>query len=219
MASELVDVFDELGRHRGVLDRSVAHAEGWWHQVFHLLIVARRPAGASVILQRRASAKSTFPGLLDLSATGHLAAGERPIDGLRELREELGIELDPESLVRLGVRRLVDETVEGTNREFCNVYLALDHRALSDYQPDPAEVDGVVELEIASALDLFHGRADEVDAVMAVVGGGLDAMRIGVVDFVPEAPLDDLEASSWGYWSTVLVMADRLARGDTRLAI
>lgn len=218
---ELIDVFDELGRHQGVRDRTTVHAEGWWHQVFHLLVVSHR-SGGTAVLQRRAVDKASFPGLLDLSATGHLAAGERPVDGLRELREELGIDLDPVSLRPLGIRRIVDETPEGTNREFCHVFLAVDDRPLSGYEPDPREVSAVVELEIEAGLDLFSERVDRVRAVEQAVGEPARSIEIGREHLVPDAPLVDVAggpADRHGYWLTILAMARRLLDGDDRVAV
>ncbi|MGI9609516.1 MAG: NUDIX hydrolase, partial [Acidimicrobiia bacterium] len=49
--------------------RAEVHESGQWHQVFHCLVL--RPSDKSIILQRRALSKAAFPGLLDLSVTGH----------------------------------------------------------------------------------------------------------------------------------------------------
>lgn len=217
---ELLDVYDDLGRTQGVRDRVTVHVEGWWHAVFHLLVVARRADGPAVVLQRRAAAKATFGGLLDLSATGHLEAGERPIDGLRELHEELGVELDPGAVLALGVRRIVDQTPEGLNREFCHVHLALDDRPLEAYRPDPREVSGVVEIGVDDALDLFAGRRDAAAVKERPVGAPAVEHMVTTADFVPEPGLGDLGASeAHSYWTTLLVMSSRLASGDRRLAI
>ena len=83
---EILDVFDERGRHLGTKRRADVHRDGDWHLAFHLWVVA--PAG--VLLQRRARGKSSWPGFLDASAAGHLLAGEAIRDGLREADEELG---------------------------------------------------------------------------------------------------------------------------------
>jgi 8-oxo-dGTP pyrophosphatase MutT (NUDIX family) len=139
---------------------------------------------------------------------------------VRELREELGIDIDPGALHRLGVRRVVDETPEGTNREFCHVFLVLDDRPLDAYRPDPSEIAAVVEVGLDAALDLFAGRLDAIDAVEVAPGGDRHRRALAIADFVPEAPLVDVAPSGERpYWLTVLTMGQRLAGGETRLSI
>lgn len=223
MAEELIDVYDDEGRHLGVRDRVTAHAEGWWHRVFHLLIVARRPDGPAVILQRRADTKRTFPGLLDLSATGHLEAGEGPLDGVRELREELGVDLSSDTLVDLGVRRIVDDTPEGLNRELCHVFVAVDDRPLEDYRPAPAEVASVVELPIESGLALLRDALAEAPA-LEFDGAITRRTTVAVSHFVPEPQHAELggpgttdrvdRSGAEPHWATVLERAARVAAGD-----
>ncbi|KAA8495686.1 Nudix hydrolase 3 [Porphyridium purpureum] len=75
------------------LPRSVVHAEGHWHRSVHVWIVDEKEG--TLLLQMRAPDKDTFPNRLDVSAAGHIAAGEGSWDtALRELEEELGVELD-----------------------------------------------------------------------------------------------------------------------------
>lgn len=220
--AERIDVVDELGRPLGARERAAAHAAGEWHRVFHLLIVAHRADGPVAVLQRRARSKAVFPGLLDLSATGHLAAGERPVDGVREVAEELGVELDPAALVPLGVRRLVDDTPEGRNRELCHVFLALDDRPLADYRPAAEEVDLVVDLPLDAGLDLVHGRCDAVVCDAVDPGGRPHRIDVTAADLVPEPAAASLAGGAptgGGYWGVLLVMAARLAAGDDRLSI
>lgn len=219
-ADELLDTFDDMGRHLGVADRRTVHAEGLWHQVVHVLVVAARASGPAVVLQRRAATKASFPGLIDISATGHLAAGESPLEGVRELREELGIDVAPERLVRLGVRRIVDETPEGVNRELAHVFLLHDDRPLTAYRPDPDEVDAVVELDVEAGLDLLAGHRSAVGCPIVEHGAAPSTLEVTVEALVPEAPLGPVAAGSPpGYWLTLLVMAARAAAGDDRLAI
>jgi isopentenyldiphosphate isomerase len=219
---ELLDVVDDLGRPLGVADRRTVHAEGLWHRVTHILLVADREGVPTVVLQQRAHHKATFPGLFDLSATGHLAAGESPIDGRRELREELGIDLRPAAMVPLGVRRIVDEIPGGVNRELAHVFLAADDRPLVDYAPDRAEVAAVVDLPVSRGLDLVTGVVTEVPCVSVEAGSSIPTVRsLTAADLVPEPPVDGGEAvaPTFAYWTVVLVMAARFAAGDRGLAI
>ena len=208
--AEQLDIYDDSGRHLGTKARDAVHRDGDWHRVFHVLIVRTDPdQDPTVVLQRRSEAKAAFPGLLDLSATGHLEAGEEPRDGLRELAEEMGIDADPADLVPLGVRRVVDASGEGKlNKELAHVFLLADQRPLRDYRPDPREVSGVAEAGIEDLLGLF---ADPTGNVVAGCGPAdpPTPCTLGHDDFVPGD----------SYWITALVMAERFATGRTPLAI
>ena len=143
---EMLDIFDDLGRHLGIKPRDAVHQSGDWHKVFHCQIVTVRDGVPVLVLQRRSNHKAAFPGLLDLSAAGHLAAGEAPLDGVRELAEELGVSANRDDLVLLGERRLIDDSGEGLlNKELTSVFLLRDDRPLVDYVLQTAEVDGVFD--------------------------------------------------------------------------
>ena len=187
-------------------DRSEVHAGGLWHQVFHCLIV--RPAAGTVLLQQRAATKSSFPGLLDLSATGHLRAGEEPVAGVRELAEELGVDIDPGRLVPLGTRLLADNGGEGANRERMHVYLLPDDRPAAAYRPDPAEVAAVVEVGARDLLDCWAGAAAAARRID--VDGGDEPLEVTVDQLVPAVD---------GYWTVLLVMTLRYLAGHRPLAI
>lgn len=185
-------------------DRAVVHTDGLWHQVFHCLVV--RPSAQSVVLQRRAFTKPAFPGKLDLSATGHLEAGETPLDGLREFEEELGIQLDPEHLIPLGTRLLADDNGEGKNRERVHVFFVLDDRPITDYRPPPHEVADIVELDVTDLLAILGDHSVRVTARSSANGDEL----VGNADLVEGAD---------GYWTVLAVMAQRALAGETLLAV
>lgn len=216
---ELLDVVDDWGRPLGVADRATVHAEGSWHRVTHILLVADRGGTPTVVLQERARHKATFPGLLDLSATGHLAAGESPVDGRRELREELGVVVDVDAMVPLGVRRIVDTIAGGgVNRELVHVFLARDDRPLGDYRPDPNEVSAVVDLPIAGGIALVSGQRDLLECAAIGADGHVEVREVRTTDLVPE-PTMTAAGGSMGYWTVALVMAQRFAAGEAGLAI
>ncbi len=207
---EQLDVVDATGRVLGAGDRAAVHRDGAWHQVVHCLIV-RPTAPARVVLQVRTSATSTYPGCLDLSATGHLQAGETPGAGMvREIAEELGIDIDASQLVPLGTRLLADDHGSVRNRELMHVYLLADDRPLDAFVLDPDHVGGLVEILTSDLLRLLADRTARARCEALWVDGRTGQRSVGYDDLVP--PLD-------GYWAVVTMMAERLVAGATPLAI
>ncbi len=211
---EVLDIVDDLGRHIGTKPRDAVHLDGDWHRVFHCQIVAERDGVPVAVLQRRSLQKAAFPGLLDISAAGHLAAGESPPDGVRELEEELGVDIDPAHLTFLGERRLVDDSGEGRlNRELTSVYLLRDDRPLSGYVIAEDEVASLIDVPIAALLEFLAGRIGELDIAGVSSAGhphqSAFSATVTVADLVPGRD----------YWITLMVMAERFLRGESPLAI
>ncbi|MBZ0275880.1 MAG: NUDIX domain-containing protein, partial [Anaerolineae bacterium] len=92
MMTEILDIYDEQLNKIGTKERGAIHRDGDWHKVFHCWVAYRDESGRDfVVLQRRGPDTEVFPNLLDISAAGHYQAGETVRDGVREVREELGI--------------------------------------------------------------------------------------------------------------------------------
>ena len=211
---EQLDIVTPTGTYIRTADRREVHDGAHWHEVFHCLVV-RSGSPARIIMQRRHHSKAAFPGLLDLSATGHLAAGETPEEGVRELNEELGIAASADDLVPIGVRLLVDDEGEGLNRERVNMFFMRDDRPLDAFKPEPTEVESLVEIgatELLDAIGKFNAGdvAHKIDAVEWRPGSSPAPTEVGATDLIK--PVD-------GYWTVLLVMAERFAAGLEPLAI
>ncbi|MGH1489648.1 MAG: NUDIX hydrolase [Acidimicrobiales bacterium] len=213
---EQLDVVTPTGVHLRAAERSEVHNGGHWHQVFHCLVI-RPGTPARVVLQRRHHSKAAFPGLLDLSATGHLMAGESPADGVRELNEELGIDATAADLHPVGVRLLADDGGEGQNRERVHLYFMTDDRPLDRYNPEPTEVESLVEVAADDLLDLIAGLNS---APTAAKPAHADSRSIAASEWRPGSAVTsstitgaDLIKPSDGYWTVLLVMAERYADG------
>ncbi|MFL5990418.1 MAG: NUDIX hydrolase [Rubrobacteraceae bacterium] len=179
---ELLDVLDDLGRPTGeVVYKSEAHRRGLYHHCFHCWIAGQDAVGPYLLVQRRAAAKDTWPGYLDVTAAGHLQSGEEPVmGGLRELEEELGLRVDPGRLAPLGTRRIEQEISQGCDREFHDVFLLLDGTPPRDLRLQEGEVEAVLRVGL-----------DDVEALGAGVSareyarGGISDTRVSLADFVP----------------------------------
>lgn len=98
-AAEYLTVYDRAGNACGERPRPVCHRQGLRHAVVHLWCVQDTDDGPVVWLQQRGFDRPLYPGLLDLTATGHIDPGETPLDAvLREAREEAGLRLSPAGL-------------------------------------------------------------------------------------------------------------------------
>ena len=181
---ELLDILDESGRRTGeVVSKSEAHRLGLWHRCFHCWICGSDPRGAYLLLQRRAATKDTWPNYLDVTAAGHLAAGEETLDGLREVEEELGLRVEPERLVPLGTRRVEQEMPGGCDREFHEVFLVFDASPPGDLRLQREEVEAVFRLGLDDVQALYEtGSAPACE----YTDGRASATRIHLAEFVPE---------------------------------
>ena len=180
----MLDILDESGRPTGeVVAKSEAHRLGLWHRCFHCWICGSDPGGSYLLLQRRAGTKDTWPGYLDVTAAGHLAAGEETLDGLREVEEELGLRIVPERLVPLGTRRVEQEIPGGYDRELHDVFLVFDATPLEDLRLQKEEVEAVFRLDLDDVQVLYETGSAPAREYAA---GRTSATRIHLAEFVPK---------------------------------
>lgn len=120
---ELLDIYNEDWEYIGTAPRSRVHTEGLRHQVVHCWAVAEN--SPILYFQQRSPTKHDFPNCFDLACGGHIDAGELPEQAvLREIREEIGLDLEQSQLVSLGKYRAPDFKIPGYyDREISNVFV------------------------------------------------------------------------------------------------
>lgn len=191
--AERFDVYDEHDRWIGTAERDEVHARGYWHHTFHCWLVRVGGDGrARIVFQRRSAGKDTNPGRFDITAAGHLAAGETPEDGAREVEEELGVKIAFDRLTPLGTAR---EELEGTaqgkryvDREVSYVFGYAFDGELSRLRLQEDEVAGVYEADADALIALMEGAIPELTASGYVSRGGrLEAAEttVAAAMFVP----------------------------------
>lgn len=168
MNQELFDIYDEHDRKIGTAPRDEVHAKGYLHHSFHCWIVRDTPEGRHILFQKRQDSKDTFPGLFDITAAGHLSAGETVEDAIREVEEELGIPVRMDELTSLGT---IDHYATGTaggrsfiDREKCFVFGLLLDVPLTAYRLQVEEVAGLYEARLDDAIALFEGGRETIPA-------------------------------------------------------
>lgn len=194
---ELLDIYDEQDRYIGTCERAEVHRLGHWHHTFHCWLIRDTPDGRMLVFQKRHHSKDTFPNLYDITAAGHLSAGETLEEAAREIEEELGIPMRFEQLTHLIDERYEERgaTVHGAfiDREVSSVFGAFSPLELHEYRLQDDEVAGIFEASLTDMLELFSGKRPSVPArgiYTSAAPSSADAIQVKVTmrDFVPHSP-------------------------------
>lgn len=208
---ELFDVLHPDGTPAGYArPRGEVHRDGLWHRGLHIWVYRVTNGRAAVLFQRRSKTKDTWPGSLDVTVGGHVRAGETIADTVREAAEEIGVELQPAELTKIGMRFATDRNERWYDREVNAVYGVRIDQPLTEFRLHPEEVDGLVLLALEDAIALFGNAVPQVtgyEARRGVDGRALEpaVLQLTKHDFVE---MDD------DYARVALAAIARLAAGE-----
>lgn len=210
---EQLDYFDDNLRYLGTASRKEVHDKGLWHKTLHCWVLRMDEADSQpyVVFQQRSAQKEYNPLTLDISAAGHYGAGETDQEATREIEEELGIQVQWDDLLFLGVLQEAN-IIEGQygataiNREFCYTYFLVDNRPLSSYRIQKAEVATVVQIPVNEGLKLFSGEAESIKG-KDIQG---DTVTYTMADFLPRETT---------YYLKIFIMAERYFEGKKYFVI
>ncbi|MCA1906637.1 MAG: NUDIX domain-containing protein [Desulfarculus sp.] len=164
---EPLPVVDDQDRPLGLAPRWRVHRDGLRHRAAHVLLF---DSAGRVYLQQRSAAKDTHPGKWTSSASGHVDPGEEYHQtARRELREELGLDLEPASAGMLPAS-------PATENEFTAVYYLVSDR---EPRPNPVEIAAGRFFTRAEALSLAADPAQGVPALASVLALGWAALDRG----------------------------------------
>jgi isopentenyldiphosphate isomerase len=184
---EQFDIYDDNMVFLGVKPRSQVHRDGDWHRSFHCWVIYRDASGEDwMLMQRRAPDKDTYPNDLDVSVGGHLSAGESLEQAVRETEEELGLKVDFNDLIPVGLRVIASKpSPETTDREFNHVFLLVHEQPLESYSPND-EVSGLVVFKIDDGLALCAGEIESIEGTYAYYHPfRSEPITLRMTDFVP----------------------------------
>jgi len=213
--SEKIDIFDANLNHVGIMDKREAHMKGQWHKTFHCCVVTDRDDGA-ILFQLRSPDMANFPNMLDVSAAGHLQAGEEIEEGIREVSEELGIQISIDELHSLGYRvEVADQTNGQKNREYQAVYMLNLNTPLEKLKPQKDEIHGLLWIRVQDGLELFSG--DKRKATMWGIRYNEESKTWK--DVKREVTIRDFLPRKQKYYLVLCIMAERLLEKRFPLAI
>jgi isopentenyldiphosphate isomerase len=141
---EYIDIVTATGKPTGKTAlKSDAHKNGWYHNTIHLWLYTNQ---GEILLQQRSHKKAIQPLLWDVSAAGHIDAGESFVEAtLRETKEELGLKLHADQLTKIGTKLHESSYANGSiqDNEFHQIYIAELKVKLSDLKPQEDEVEAL----------------------------------------------------------------------------
>ncbi|MGE7758690.1 NUDIX hydrolase [Peribacillus sp. NPDC097895] len=163
METEMLKVFDDDRNQIGVAAREEVHRLGHWHEVFHCWFVSREAGVEYLYLQHRCAMKKDYPNLLDITAAGHLLAHETVYDGVREIKEEIGIDVSFDELVPLGIIEYQQAKEHFIDKELANVFLYVSTHHFDDFILQQEEVSGLVKVVLNDFEELWTEAKEKVN--------------------------------------------------------
>ena len=160
---EMIDVLNEDGSLTGrQASKKEVHEKGLWHRAAHIWFLNSKN---EILLQKRAEHIESHPGEYDISAAGHLTAGDSKIEGaIREAEEELGIKLNEKDLIKIGEIRNESTQYNGTyiNKEYSDVYVVRKDIPIEDFIIQEDEVDHIKYIPVEEFKGWVKDRKEDL---------------------------------------------------------
>ncbi len=173
---ELLDVLDENGNPTGkVENKDVIHDTGLWHKEVAVLIQNEKQ---EYLVQKRAATKKQGPNKWGLTA-GHVDTGETYENAMvREIKEEIGIEVKPEELKSLGIFKQKYESEKTTNNNYTKYYYYQTNRKIQEYticEEELSELKYITSKELEDIVEkqdnnyCFAKRGDQMREIVKLL--------------------------------------------------
>ncbi|MCM2339503.1 MAG: NUDIX domain-containing protein [Burkholderiales bacterium] len=139
---EYIDICDSDGNLLGKIEsKEEVHKNGYWHKAAHVWILNSKK---ELLIQKRSPLKDNHPNEWDISAAGHVSAGEDLITtAVRETEEEIGLKFKKDDFIQIGIVKQTSEREGYINKEINPIYIIKKDLNLNDIKKQPEEVSEV----------------------------------------------------------------------------
>lgn len=161
---EYFNVLNERGEYTGEIEsRENCHKNGLWHKAVTLFIINNK---GQVLLQKRSKNKKLWPNMWDITAGGHVLAGEFGFQTvIRETKEEIGIDVNKKDITFIGASISSNQKGEIINNHFNEYYIVnsdVDEKSLKLQEEEVSEVKWIDEEEIIKRIqNKYDGITDK----------------------------------------------------------
>lgn len=154
---ELIQIVDENGNYTGqIMDKEEAHDKNLLHNEIAVFIINDNK---QVLLQKRSANKRFHPNKWALCA-GHVDADESlETAALRELKEEVGLDISLEELHPFAEREF---TIEDSNSHITYFYYTKSNKYESDFIIQEEELSEVKWFNIDKVIDMIKAHDETI---------------------------------------------------------
>lgn len=146
---ELVDILSEAGEPTGTTAmKTEAHLKGLFHATVHIWFYTDNK---EILIQQRGKNKDIYPLLWDVSVAGHVGAGESiEISAIREISEEIGLNVHPHQLEKIGTFKSIQKHSETLiDAEFHHTFISSLKTPLNKLKKQESEVENLALIPLA----------------------------------------------------------------------
>lgn len=164
---EFIDIFDKEGNLLGYCEKDKAHKLGYYHKVFGCLIYNSKRNKVFLQLKNPNHNKINKKPLLEITAGGHLMSGETLKNGVREIKEETGLDIEYDTLTFLEERtcnKVISKDYKINEFQYyysCDLNIGVDKFEGYDLE----EVIGFIEVDIHDLLKLLNDKVKRIKGI------------------------------------------------------
>ncbi len=161
---EYIDIYDSKEQLLGYCEKNQAHKLGYWHKVFGCMIYNSKTNKVFFQFKNPKHNNIHDKPLLEITAGGHLISGETLVNGVREIKEETGLDVEYNELVFLKKRKCNKKIKKDYIIKEFQYYYSVDlDIKVSDFNNfDKKEVLSFVEFNINDVIKLLNNNIKNI---------------------------------------------------------